>query len=243
MEAGTTVGEYDCSGKVDLLSEPKFLGRNHIVSEDGEPIDPFEIQLRDDRGDLCLQRRTAGELGLEDVSPLDRRATGRYPVALLRADAVTLEQHLAIANELAGRRAGGEEESGVGEQHLAIANELAGAPEHRSLPAYLEERIQRLREDLSPTDPDVEASTAERVRLLEQTRPGTMLWRRFFFQACYRHFVSGVVTHQKLPGAWGLKVIQSERWLVEYRLGFYDSDAMAALIWGTLRVPVRKRDA
>ena len=62
------------------MGEPKFEGRNHLVSEDGEPIDPFEIEIRAADG-MVLRRRAIG-IPLVRMAPPQRRGSGRYPVAL-----------------------------------------------------------------------------------------------------------------------------------------------------------------
>lgn len=46
---GVLVNEF-VGAKVDLKGDPKFEGRNHLVSEDGEPVDPFDLYIYTDSG-------------------------------------------------------------------------------------------------------------------------------------------------------------------------------------------------
>ena len=49
LSTGVSVNEF-VGAKVDLKGDPKFEGRNHFVSEDGEPVDPFELLIYTDSG-------------------------------------------------------------------------------------------------------------------------------------------------------------------------------------------------
>ena len=55
-DAGPVAGSLISGAKVELLENPKFEGRNHIVAEDGfEPIVPFHVRISKD--EFLLQRR------------------------------------------------------------------------------------------------------------------------------------------------------------------------------------------
>jgi hypothetical protein len=214
QEQGTQVPEW-VGATVALLGNPKFIGRNHITSEDGEPIDPFELDVRSKAGEYRLSRAVLGSgiLEADDMTPLERRATGRYPVAPPRADKQSLAENFRVARSL--------------------------GTEATSPLSYLEDRQRRLRQDLERLDKDdplgiEHAQVAARLRFLDEFRPGTMPWMRFFFQLPYRHTISSLPMTADVPGG---KVIGTAPWLIEYRMGLYDSDALSALVWGELRVP------
>lgn len=220
QERGVRVPEW-LGAKVALLGNPTFVGRNHITSEDGEPIDPFELDVCSANGEYRLTRAVLGSGKLEDESttPLERRATGRYPVAPPRADEQSLAENFSVARELG----------------TTTSSPLS----------YLEERQQHLRKDLERLqreDPlGVECTqVAARLSFLEEFRPGTMPWMRFFFQLTYRHTISALPMTAILPGD---DLLGDTPWLIEYRMGLYDSDALSALVWGELRIPWDVRNA
>ena len=220
---------------IDLKEFPKFEGRNHLVSEDGEPLDPFVIEIRDGRG-LNLARRTIG-IPINDMTPLQRRGSGRYPPggANVSTDAMVL--------------------------NLGILSRLDGPFNFTTPLDYTLDRIERLKEDFAAvqgTEKQFQKEGAElefRLRSLDEgLRPGseldarTIRWTRYFFDVTYRHFVSGEITGGlgTLSAAFDLvspqKSPAASRWLVEYRFGFFDTDAMSACVSGTLYVPVVVRN-
>jgi hypothetical protein len=206
---------------IDLKESPKFEGRNHVVSEDGEH----------GRG-INLSRRTIG-IPINDMTPVQRRGSGRYPPGgpNLSADAMML--------------------------NLDILSRL-DVPFRFTTPLeYTLDRIERLKQDFAKvkgTKQEFEKEGAElefRLRSLDEgLRAGMELdarpirWTRYFFDVTYRHFISGEMTGTLGPLSAKFKPISPSsapsvsRWLIQYRLGFFDTDAMSACISGTLQIPV-----
>ena len=59
---------------VDLLEDPVFEERNCIISTDGEPIDPFHLQIKlNDNNNI--QRKILDTKRLCDMIPAERRCT------------------------------------------------------------------------------------------------------------------------------------------------------------------------
>jgi hypothetical protein len=213
---------------VDLLGAAKFEGRNHLVSEDGEPIDPFEIEVRTAGGDSF--RRSLIGIPINDMTPLERRGTGRYPRALSR------NQEVMLAN-------------------LAVLSRHDVAFVFDTPMDYTQDRIARLKRDLVSLDDSndpTERQRAElefRLRSLDEglrsqgeldARP--IRWTRYFFAAYYRHLVSGPITVALGPLGRQFDVLDgadSPSWLVEYNFGFFDTDALSMIVHGRLYVPVR----
>lgn len=230
VDKGQTIDQLR-GALVDLKEFPKFEGRNHVVSEDGEPIDPFVVEVQDGRG-LNLARRTIG-IPINDMTPLQRRGSGRYPPggASLSADAMAL--------------------------NLGILSRLDGPFIFATPLEYTLDRIERLKKDfagIKGTEKEFEKEGAElefRLRSLDEgLRSGleldarTIRWTRYFFDVTYRHFVSGEATGGLGPLSAAFELVSpltspaASRWLVQYRFGFFDTDAMSACVSGTLQIPV-----
>jgi hypothetical protein len=213
---------------VSLVGAPIFEGRNHLVSEDGEPVDPFEIAIMAATG-LSLRRRTVG-IPVIDMTPLARRGTGRYPTS------VSLSRDAMLAN-------------------LAVLGRCDPPLMFSSPEAYTQARIAALQADydkLKGTAVEYGRDGAElsfRLRSLDEglrsalqpdARP--IRWTRYFFDAAYRHFVSGESFGDFGPLRDRLALPPPTRtalrWLVDYRFGFFDTDAMSACVRGVLCIPV-----
>ena len=207
--------------KVNLLGDPKFEGRNHLVCEDGELIDPFELEVRTDDG-LFLQRRVVGP-PVNDMTPTQRRGSGRYPV------------------------------SGAQVRLNAMRDNLTHMGDVASPQEFVGDRIARLEEEYKKYEARPLSEPAQaiqfRLNVLKVVGPQfrNVRWTRFFFDCEYFHTLSGE-TASKLEGvapAFRVRAPQGDpqadvdaKWLVQYHLGFYDTDALAAYVYGLLRVPV-----
>ena len=222
---------------VDLLGDPKFEGRNHLVSEDGEPIDPFHLEIATADREIVLQRTVLGETSINNMTPLQRRGTGRYPVSLAL-----------------NTQAGGE--------HLALLGRHDPDFLYASPRDFTEDRIARLQERLKTLTPEGAETTAEgaalkfRIQclnegLLPRSAPDArgIRWTRYFFDVKYQHFISGRMHLQTdglahlltpLDGQGEGGPSKGNSWLVEYRFGYFDSDALAAAMSGRLLIPVRR---
>lgn len=201
--------------KVELLESPVFEGRNHLVSEDGEPIEPFVLEIRG-AGGVVLRRKVIGP-PVNDMTPVQRRGSGRYPV--------NLQVSLAAMRENM-RRAGLKTSPAeyVAERTKLLQSELDKIP-----PA---ERIGRVAEELK-----------FRISVLNDAKPENIRWTRFFFDAEYAHTLSGPLT-ASVPGLKpALKVVAAKKddpakWLINYHFGFFDTDALCAYMFGKVWIPV-----
>ena len=211
--------------RVNLLGGPKFEGRNHLVCEDGELIDPFEIEVRADGG-LVLRRRAVGG-PVNGMTPTQRRGTKRYPVhgAQVRLDAMR--------------------------ENLIHMGGIASPQDFvRDRIAKLEEDYKGYA--ASPLSEPAQAIQS-RLKVLRVVgwQFGNVRWTRFFFDCAYFHTLSGKMD-VKLGGVGpSFRVRKPEgepqndpdsKWLVRYHFGFYDTDALAAYTHGLLRVPVEQVD-
>jgi len=176
---------------------------------------------------------------MNQMTPLERRLTGRYPIA------VSVKAEAARENL---RRMG---YIGTPHDYLQerIANLKKELSEREQEDAKIEEGTKKkviseqgvaLQFRINNLEETVRASAGERVR------PGVR-WTRFFFLAEYLHSISGEYQHAIAPGDTLLVTItepsdkaqnSSPRWLVSYNLGFYDSDALSAYVYGTIKIPI-----
>jgi hypothetical protein len=214
--------------EVDVLPEPKFEGRNHLVSEEGEPIDPFEIEVRTRGGD-AFGRRVLG-IPVNEMTPLQRRGTGRYPIS------VTLSNEAMLAN-------------------MAVLRRHEGGFGFDTPLEYTQDRIARLKGDLGRLNNRSDATDKERAELAFRLRSldeglranlqpdaRPIRWTRYFFDAQYRHLVSGVVRSALGSLRSQFEIVDGANTpsgLLEYNLGFFDTDAMTMIVRGSLSAPVR----
>jgi hypothetical protein len=219
---------------VDLKENPKFEGRNHVVSEDGEPIDPFVIEVRTGTG-IRLVRRAIG-IPMNDMTPLQRRGSGRYPPIGAQLSAEAMAANLAVLSRL--------------DEPFKFDTPLE----------YTLDRISKLKKDwdtIAGTNQQYSKLGAElefRLRSLDEgLRPAmdldarTIRWTRYFFDCGYRHFVSGEMMGDFGPLSTRFELVSqsksptASRWLVDYHLGFFDTDAMSACVSGKLYIPVKDK--
>lgn len=212
--AGRAVSQL-IGAKVDLLESPVFEGRNHLVSEDGEPIEPFVLEIRGGGG-VVLRRRVIGP-PINDMTPVQRRGSGRYPVNLqvsleaMRENMRRAELKTSLAEYVA-------------ERIELLQLELDAVP-----PA---DQIGRVAEELR-----------FRISVLKDAKPDNIRWTRFFFDAEYAHTLSGPFT-AKVPGLQSaFKVVAAKKddpakWLINYHFGFFDTDALCAYMFGKVWIPV-----
>lgn len=205
-----------------LENNPKFEGRNHIVSEDGEPIDPFEICICCPEN-IMLKRAVVGNGLFNEMTSLQRRGTGRYPVSV-QVGTDSAREYL--------KRIGVESPRMYLDQRIKdLTTDLETIPSGQR---HLEKGVQ-LKFRIDYLDVAKRASMGENVR--EKVR-----WLRFFFDAHYMHTLKGKITlvnHQSLP----FKIPEissslSHEWLIDYHMGFFDSDALSCYVYGELRIPV-----
>jgi hypothetical protein len=205
-----------------LLGDPVFEGRNHLVSEDGEPIDPFDLLIEAD-GDIKLRRRAIG-IPVNEMTPAQRRGSGRYPIRL---------------------------EASLAQERGNIAR-MEGLVSPQD---YVMARIRSLEKDLSgiPEEKQLERDAEMlkfRIKVLKEANPksGSVRWTRFFFGVEYLHTLSGDMEAETagLTPAFDIRKPRREatrgdssKWLINYHIGFFDSDALSAFVYGILRIPVQ----
>lgn len=211
--AGRSVPQL-VGAKVALLGVPMFEGRNHLVSEDGEPIEPFEFEVRGSAG--VLRRKVIG-VPINDMTPVQRRGSGRYPVNL-QVSIAAMRENL--------RRTGLKTSPAeyVAERVRLLKAELDKIPKG--------EQIGRVAEELK-----------FRIAVLNDAKPGNIRWTRFFFDAEYAHTLSGPMVTTVTGLEQEFKVVQPKKddpakWLVSYHFGFFDTDALCAYMFGKLWIPI-----
>ena len=239
---------------VELLDKggqkPFLNGVNHLVWQDGEPIDPFILAVLAEKRagtgapQLLLRREVYnGGHDLLEMSPLQRLLSARQPCGF--------DGNLANIPEWARARL------------TPDARRFLGRPR-----AYLAARatalVEVLDEALGAADGDPEAvvdqgavdrvvSLAERLSLVSVPRGTTVGWLRILLN--YGHTVSGALkaadgddpllaafaqrTGLTLAPTTGLKRDDPNgRWLVAYTKGIMDTDALSDFVFGELYVPV-----
>ena len=240
--------------RVDLLAKngqkPFLNGYNHLVWQDGEPIDPFVLALFADApaaGDgaspqLIFHREIFNQgLTLMQMNPLQRLESSRAPCGF--------DWDLSHIPDWARERLSDEE------------RELIGRPGYPG--SYLAQRASVLAGDLaarlggggdaSRAAVDEIVSLAERMRLVSVPRHTTPVWLMILLH--YGHTISGALTAGEADNPvfaafadrLGLRLSLTEsadrkapnsRWLVAYTKGVMDTDALSDLVFGELYVPV-----
>jgi hypothetical protein len=213
-DAGKSVPQL-IGAAVELLGAPKFEGRNHLVSEDGEPIEPFELEVRG-LGGVVLRRKVIG-VPINDMTPVQRRGSGRYPVNL-QVSLAAMRENLRRA----GLRTSPAEY--VAERVKLLQTELDKIPNG--------EQFGRVAEELKL-----------RIAVLNDAKPGNIRWTRFFFDAEYTHTMSGPMIATVTGLEHNFKVVLPRKddlakWLANYHFGFFDTDALCAYMFGKLWIPV-----
>lgn len=247
LGAGDVVGEGASLG-IDLLDKggaKAFLnGVNHLVWQDGEPIDPFvlAVSVQPAAGDpgLGFSREVFNEgRSILAMSPLQRLYSSRQPCGF----------DFDRGHVPAWARAS------LSADQQALAG--GGAP-----PAYLEARAAALgpalAEELASPERsqavvDRIVSFAERLLLVSVPRSTTVAWLGVLLH--YGHTVSGPVVAGPEADALlsalgtrtglGLQLRQGDgrkapngRWLVRYTKAMMDTDALADVVFGELYVPL-----
>lgn len=224
---------------------PFLNGLNHLVWQDGEPIDPFVLAILADDPDGAtrseLFTRTVFDEGraLLEMEPYERLLTRRAPVGF---DSYKNTPAWAL--------------NGLSEAD----RKRLKAPDYPQ--SYLRGRAQVLLEQLRKSidcHPDQQSvdqaiSYAERMRRVSVPRRTTVTWLKFLLH--YGHTVSGplnvAASNDPLLGALhartnlrlrvhpggGDRKARNSRWLMKYTLGVMDTDAITNLVFGELYIPL-----
>ncbi len=238
--------------RFDLLAKdgmrPFLNGMNHIISQDGEPIDPFIFSVAAvpsgaaDVNQQMLFKREVYNAGLTmlEMHPLQRLESSRQPCG---SDRVSNIPDWALA---------------------ALTSEERDVMADRAFPdSYLRRRRQDLTCSLEAalrggTDTQAKVdqivSYAERLALLGDPRPQTASWLTYLLH--YGHTLSGDLTvgtginpvlgeiaktcHLPLqPARVDDRTKPNARWLVMYTKGVMDTDALSDFVYGELYVPLK----
>lgn len=193
---------------VDLLDEPKFEGRNGVVSEDQlEFVHPFDLRVSG--AGVSLRRRDqlavdagGGETPLHQVAPSAWRRRqpvgGQPPATVLAAIAVTnpagfwQQRRTDVAAALSDARAAGDEVAVValGKRH----------------------------DELNLAEPGI-----------RQALLGASL--------SYRFEINGPAEVDDPGAVLGTAVDRDQDWPIQFWIGGWDTDALCAYLRGTLTVP------
>lgn len=220
---------------------PYGVGENHLVWQDGEPIDPFILSLHADSGKGAPSPLLSREIfnrgkTIMEMAPYERLLTGRGPVGF---DDVSNIPPWALTDEI-----------------KAIIN-VPGFPV-----GFLKQRSKALAGvlyDLADVTSwtresvDEAVSMAERLVRVAQPRGTTINWLPPLLR--YGHTLSGEAhpgDPDKLLEAIGratklsLSMLQPDpdrsspnsRWLVDYTEGVMDTDTLSYFVFGELYVPI-----
>ncbi len=245
------VGEIlggDRALRINLLAKgavrPFSNGQNHLVYQDGEPLDPFILNVSADTaaGPQSLFQREVWNDGVSmlDMMPLERTESARGPCGFdFNFDNIPSWAKAGVSPD---------------QQPL-----LAGTMGPRG---YLAKRCELLVGEIgkaidgvnSQSQVDAVVSLAERLMLVAQPRGTTVAWLGVLLH--YGHTISG---EQQVANAanpifdalakrCGLNLTVASptdsrdepnaRWLADYTLGVMDTDALSCLVYGTLYVPL-----
>lgn len=255
LATSTTVLPLNKLGKkaileVDLADRdgrhPYLFGDNHIVWQDGEPIDPFqlEIRLRDGRGRVAtLLRRSVfdRDLPMTRMNPVQRAMTSRAPSGPDQwrqpgaipdwAQAVLEPETRAILSSV-----------DFNTRYLSRRKDLLLAELITSMdgdPLTFEQfRV------------DTVVSLFERLQRVLRPRNTTQTWLKLVVP--YRHSLSGeagadgidrilaLANRRTWPNLKLGKPTREPRgrWLVDYCLGLMDTDNLSYFVYGELVIPL-----
>lgn len=243
------------SGTVHLLARdgvaPSLNGLNHVVSQDGEAIDPFVLSVRAAGGgeaSTAFEREVFnGGTAFFDMTPLQRLETARRPNAIIPggppswAAKALPEQVSSIAP---GTKAFAE--AWLSTRATALGAALAG-----QLDSVAGEGVSPADVDWTRDAVDEAVSLAERLVLTNVPKGTTAGWLRIV--APYGHTVSGDINEKAggallaaMADASGMPVSVTEqdrntsngRWLARYTLGVMDTDSLRDLVFGEVLIPL-----
>jgi hypothetical protein len=222
---------------------PFLNGQNHLVFQDGEPIDPFVLAVSADSEhgpQLAFQREVYNQgTSMLQMMPLERIGSGRVPCGF----------DFDFGNIPAWAK------RGLGPMQRAL---IDGTVSPRG---YLHARGVVLLEALdaaitagtSREQVDTTVSFAERLLGVAQPRGTTRAWLGILLH--YGHTISGAAARPagtepicsaiRARAGVGVRVIDAgernaanTRWLIGYTNGIMDTDALANFVYGELYVPI-----
>ncbi|HEX4307481.1 MAG TPA: ferritin-like domain-containing protein [Solirubrobacterales bacterium] len=216
-------------------------GYNHLVWRDGEPIDPFVLQVRAGEAGLGREIFNEGHTLLE-MTPLQRQLSARGPWGFDGYQALP-DWVLAALPE--------DERALLALPESKFADEFLGG-RAELLEATLREALAG---DGTPTQAWVDevVSLGERMRSVSVPASTTKAWLGILLH--YGHTVSGTLRQEgeanpilgALGSRAGVELALAEgddregadmRWLLAYTQGVMDTDGLSDLVYGELYVPL-----
>jgi len=232
--------------RVNLLEKdgvrPYGYGENHLVSKDGEPIDPFILSITDaDFKNLFQREIYNGGKTMQEMNPLQRLESARWPTGF---DFNLGDMPDWLTDKL---------------PPSYMQNLLNGPIAYlKSRAAVLNSRLEDLLTTQKPDDQawvDETASFAERLSLINMPRGTTVGWLTVLLN--YGHSVSGSLVLNEtnntifefIEKKLGIRLSgqpaetdrskPNSRWVVKYTEGIMDTDALTDLVYGELYIPVQ----
>lgn len=235
---------------IDLLdaadgTRPHLVGENHLVWEDGEPIDPFILAVTmatdDTKPSVELFRREIynEQLTVMQMDPQQRACSLRGPVAFDQfTNAPDWVQATLSPTELVG------------------INSTSGYLDERA--AALADAITAILAEPGPSQAQIDSAVSmlERRRRVVNPRRTTVDWLGLLLH--YGHTVSGALQQDnsgnnvlisKLAQRCGLQLAGADdnpdrhtsngRWMMTYGLGYMDTDQLSNFTYGELLIPLR----
>ena len=222
--------------------KPFLNGLNHLVWQDGEPIDPFIFSLFADsapeKSDLLFGREIFNKgLALLEMSPIQRLLSARGPCGF-DSDLSHIPNWAMTARLKEVLATPGFPISYLKSRAAALADELGKLLANGEMSQACIDKI---------------VSFAERMLLVSTPRGTTVAWLAVLLH--YGHTLSGKFT--EAPGAnpilsaissrSGLRLdltkeedrnLPNSRWLVKYTKGIMDTDALTDVVYGELYIPL-----
>lgn len=237
--------------RVDLLPRdgqmPFLNGFNHLVWQDGEPIDPFVLSVVAATADAPVEvlRREVFNEGrtFMEMDPLQRLLSSREPCGFDFDLANVPEWALAMLSQQERELLAG---PGFPRSYLRVRAGVLGAALQASL----------TNGDPTRASVDETVSFLERMRLVAVPRGTTVAWLRVLLN--YGHTISGALADahgDQLLDALGVRVgaelatstaqrgQPNGRWMVVYTKGIMDTDALSDVVFGELYVPLTAQPA
>jgi hypothetical protein len=236
--------------KFNLLEKdgirPLLYGENHLVSKDGEPIDPFILSVTDSLNNNLFEREIYNKgKSMKEMDPLQRLETARWPTGFdfNVADIPNWVQKALPQDYLQNVMNG--PMNYLGQRATVLYNEI-------------EDLIQNHTGKFDQETIDKIISFAERTNLITSPRGTTVGWLTVMLN--YGHSLSGNlksneednILYKFIENTFNLKVscIPSEsnrqksnsRWLLKYTQGVMDTDALSNLVYGELFIPLQIKE-
>jgi hypothetical protein len=231
---------------------PYLYGDNHLVWQDGEPIDPFVLavtvnspNVAGNRDATVFQREVytgktvEAEKTMVEMSPIERIGTCRGPLGF---DKVEHIPEWALAGM-------GKKQRDMLE-HPGFPDSLL-ADRSRDLAMELERALAMGKQ--TQAEVDTIASLADRMWRFSVPRSTTKRWATYSLH--YGHSVSGPMKEPEAENPVFAAIRErlrvsltttrgsdrtkaNSRWLVGYTTGYMDTDALADFVYGELYIPV-----